>query len=104
MPYGQFMKAGSNMNKLYYMYVLLTADNMLYCGFTNDVGQRFATHEAGKGAKFTRPAKRHPLQLIYAEAFETKHDALHAEAMFKQLTRKQKEDFLRNHQVSAFMD
>ena len=100
MPSGQFMKGVSSMNKPYYMYVLLTADNMLYCGFTDDVGKRLATHEAGKGAKFTRPAKRHPLTLVYAEAFTTKHDALHAEAMFKKLTRKQKEHFLQNHGVS----
>lgn len=86
------------------MYVLLTADNMLYCGFTDDVGKRFATHEAGKGAKFTRPAKRHPLRVIYAEAFASKHDALHAEAMFKKLTRPQKEQFLRNRQVKEFLN
>ena len=104
MKYGPFMRGVNNMNKPYYMYVLLTADNMLYCGFTDDVGRRFATHQARKGAKFTRPAKRHPLQLIYAEAFTTKHDALHAEAMFKQLTRLQKEKFLRDHEVTGFMD
>lgn len=99
---GQFMKGVSSMDKPYYMYVLLTADNMLYCGFTDDVGKRLATHEAGKGAKFTRPAKRHPLKLLYAEAFTTKHDALHAEAMFKKLTRSQKERFLHEHHVPEF--
>ena len=81
---GIFTKAKA-MDKPYYMYVLLTADNTFYGGFTDDVGKRFATHEAGKGAKYTRPASRHPLKLLYAEAFATKGEALHAEAVFKKL-------------------
>lgn len=82
------------MMKLYYFYVLYTADGCFYGGFTDDVQRRFKTHEAGKGAKFTRVKSRHPLQLIYEESFKTKHDALCAEAAFKKLTRKQKELFL----------
>ncbi|AVO66020.1 GIY-YIG nuclease family protein [Weissella cibaria] len=90
------------MDKPYYMYVLLTADNTFYGGFTDDVGKRFATHEAGKGAKYTRPASRHPLKLLYAEAFETKGEALHAEAVFKKLKRVDKVAFLREHGVTDF--
>lgn len=89
-------------DKPYYMYVLLTADNTFYGGFTDDVGKRLATHEAGKGAKYTRPARRHPLRLLYAEAFATKSAALRAEAAFKKLTRLQKEAFLREHGVTDF--
>jgi putative endonuclease len=88
------------MAKPYYMYVLLTADNTFYGGFTDDVGKRFATHEAGKGAKYTRPASRHPLKLLYAEAFATKQEALRAEAAFKKLTRPAKEAFLRDRGVT----
>ena len=62
--------------------------------------RRLATHEAGKGAKFTRVKSRHPLQLIYQESFETKSDALKAEAAFKKLTRPQKEMFLLAHKVT----
>ncbi len=72
-------------DKPYYMYVLLTADNTFYGGFTDDVGKRLAVHEAGKGAKYTRPARRHPLRLLYAEAFATKSAALRAEAAFKKI-------------------
>jgi len=32
--------------------------------------------------------------MIHSESFDTKHEALHAEAMFKQLTRQQKEAYL----------
>ncbi|MCS9990630.1 MAG: GIY-YIG nuclease family protein [Weissella confusa] len=90
------------MTKPYYMYVLLTADNTFYGGFTDDVGKRFATHEAGKGAKYTRPASRHPLKLLYAEAFDNKSDALKAEAAFKKLKRIDKVAFLKARGVTDF--
>lgn len=90
------------MAKPYYMYVLLTADNTFYAGFTDDVGRRFATHQAGKGAKYTRPKKRRPLKLIYAQAFTDKSAALRAEAAFKKLTRSQKEDYLKMQGVRDF--
>ncbi|KRN33358.1 hypothetical protein IV68_GL000156 [Weissella halotolerans DSM 20190] len=84
------------------MYVLLTADNTFYAGFTDDVGRRFATHQAGKGAKYTRPKRRRPLKLLYAQAFTDKSTALKAEAAFKKLTRSQKEDYLRMQGVQDF--
>lgn len=85
--------------KEYYMYVILTADNMLYTGFTDDVARRFATHQAFKGAKFTKIKSKHPLTLLYQEAFTTKHDALSAEWHFKHQSRAQKEMYLREHGV-----
>ena len=86
--------------KVYFFYVLYTADGYFYGGFTDDILRRLATHESGKGAKFTRVKSRHPLQLIYQESFETKSDALKAEAAFKKLTRPQKEMFLLAHKVT----
>lgn len=90
------------MNKPYYMYVLLTAANTLYTGFTDDVGRRFAQHQAGLGAKYTRPASRRPLKLLYAQAYPTKHDALSAEALFKRKTRAEKLTFLQDQGVTDF--
>ena len=40
--------------KPYYFYVLLCADGTFYGGFTDDVAARVATHNAGKGAKYTK--------------------------------------------------
>ena len=40
-------------SKYYYFYVLLCADGTFYGGFTDDVEARLATHNAGKGAKYT---------------------------------------------------
>ncbi|MDO4855300.1 MAG: GIY-YIG nuclease family protein [Limosilactobacillus gorillae] len=88
------------MSKNYYLYVLLCADQTLYCGFTNDVKKRLATHQAGKGAKYTRVKKRHPLTLLYQECFDDKRSALKAEYAFKHLSRQQKEAYLIAHGVS----
>ncbi|MDT6980454.1 GIY-YIG nuclease family protein [Levilactobacillus zymae] len=86
------------MAKAYYFYVLLCADNSFYGGFTTDVAQRFATHRAGKGAKYTRAHP--PVRVLYQEAFKTKHDALHAEWAFKHQSRQKKVRFLRAHGVT----
>ncbi|TYC48073.1 GIY-YIG nuclease family protein [Weissella muntiaci] len=90
------------MTKPYYMYVLLTATGTLYTGYTDDVGRRFATHQAGQGAKYTRPASRRPLKLLFAQAYESKHDAMSAEALFKRKRRTEKIAYLRANGVTDF--
>lgn len=79
--------------KQYYFYVLLCADNSLYGGFTTDVAKRFATHVAGKGAKYTKVHK--PLKVLFSQEFASKHDALHAEWAFKHQSRQKKLQFLK---------
>ncbi|MGG0658026.1 GIY-YIG nuclease family protein [Rummeliibacillus pycnus] len=74
------------------MYVLECADGTYYTGYTNDLEKRVAVHNSGKGAKYTRT--RRPVNCIYFESFETKRDAMSAEYHFKQLTRKQKTDYM----------
>ncbi|QBO35333.1 GIY-YIG nuclease family protein [Periweissella cryptocerci] len=88
-------------NKPYYFYVILAADKTLYGGFTDDVGKRFAAHQAFKGAKFTKIKSKHPLELIYAEAFDNKHDALSAEWHFKHQLREKKVGYLAEHGVDV---
>ena len=83
----------------YYMYVIYCADHSLYCGSTNNVAHRFATHQAYKGAKYTRVKHRHPLKLIYVEKFTSKHDALSAEYHFKHQPRAAKLSYLHTHGV-----
>lgn len=86
--------------KPYYFYVLYCADGSLYGGFTDNVEKRFAKHQAGKGAKYTRPANKHPLQLAFSQEFDTKHDALNAEYRFKHQRRSKKILFLKSHGVN----
>lgn len=83
--------------KAYYFYVLLCADNSLYGGFTTDVAKRFATHLAGKGAKYTKVHR--PLKVLYSEEFDNKHDALHAEWAFKHQSRQHKLAYLAAHGI-----
>ena len=50
------------------------ADGTLYTGYTTDVERRLKTHNAGKGAKYTRA--RLPVKLLYSEAFASKPEAI----------------------------
>lgn len=83
------------MNHIYYCYVVKCADNTLYTGTSNDVAKRIATHNASKGAKYTRA--RLPVTLMYSEEFADKSSALRFELKFKKKTRRQKENYIRVH-------
>lgn len=80
--------------KGHYFYVLYCRDQTLYAGYTNNLSHRLQTHNAGKGAKYTRPQSRRPLSLIYAEAWSTQRQAMQQEYRFKKLNRRQKETYL----------
>ena len=77
------------MNKKFYVYIILTVNNKLYCGYTDDVEKRYKLHKEGKGAKFTRANK--PFKLVYVKEFESKQEAQKEEYRIKHLSRKQKE-------------
>ena len=79
-----------------YMYVVQCADGTLYTGYTTDIERRIKTHNAGKGAKYTRA--RLPVKLIYAQGFDSKEEAMSAEALLKRKKRAQKERFLSENQ------
>lgn len=83
--------------EMYYCYVVLCADGTLYTGSSNNVAKRVATHNAGKGAKYTKT--RRPVKLIYQQEFTDKSSALSFEAKFKQKTRAAKIAYLQAHQV-----
>ncbi|HEL9634826.1 TPA: GIY-YIG nuclease family protein [Streptococcus suis] len=75
-----------------YLYVLECADGSLYTGYTTDVEKRLATHNRGKGAKYTRT--RLPVSLVYQEAFDSKQEAMSAEVLFKKRSRQSKLDYI----------
>ena len=70
------------------IYILRCADGSLYTGWTNDLGKRLASHQAGRGGKYTRA--RLPVELVYSERFDTKSEAMRREWEIKQLTRAEK--------------
>ena len=76
------------MDKKYYVYMLLTEDNTLYCGFTDDVEKRFEAHKNGAGAKYTRVHK--PIKIVYSKEFNTKSEAMKEEYRIKKLKRADK--------------
>ncbi|MFV0560702.1 MAG: GIY-YIG nuclease family protein [Enterococcus sp.] len=80
----------------HYFYVLLCRDGTYYGGYTTDLARRLNEHNTGVGAKYTRLAKRRPLQMIHAERFATRSEATKAEAAFKKLSRKQKDAYLKS--------
>ena len=71
-----------------YTYILKCKDGSLYTGWTNDLEQRVAAHNTGKGAKYTKA--RRPVELVYFEEFETKEQAMKREYAIKQIARKYK--------------
>jgi putative endonuclease len=86
----------------HYFYVLLTNDQTYYGGYTIDPIRRIHEHNEGIGAKYTRIAKRRPVQMIHLEEFSTRSQATSAEAAFKKLTsRNQKKHYLLTKQKSS---
>ncbi|MFA6005053.1 MAG: GIY-YIG nuclease family protein [Patescibacteria group bacterium] len=66
---------------LYFTYVLKsTVDNKLYVGWTNNLRQRFESHNKGL-VEATK--HRRPLTLIYYEAGISKEKAISREKYFK---------------------
>ena len=55
----------------------------MYCGITNNLKKRLATHSSGRGAKYTR--SRRPIELVGASPEMTKSDALKLEYQVKQI-------------------
>lgn len=83
-----------------YFYVLHCNDGTFYGGYTTELERREKEHNDGVGAKYTKPARRRPVRMIYAEAFRTRSGATKAEYAFKKQTRKEKERYLTQNGVS----
>lgn len=73
----------------WYLYLLECEDGSIYTGITNDVEKRFAAHQAGKGARFTRA--RGARRILATRRFRDRAAAARAEYATKQLNREEKE-------------
>jgi putative endonuclease len=76
----------------WFVYLARCSDDTLYCGITSDIAARFAAHNAGKGAKYTRA--RTPIELLVAHRCSNKSRALKLEYRVKQLTRAEKQQLV----------
>ena len=75
-----------------WVYVLECGDGSYYTGWTNDLVKRVKSHQAGKGGKYTR--SRLPVRLIKKWRAKDRSAAMRKEALFKSLSRKEKEAVL----------
>ena len=69
-------------------YILRCADDTLYCGITNDLDKRLATHNAGTASKYTRV--RVPVELVFVEPCTDRSTASKREMEIKKLKRADK--------------
>jgi len=79
---------GKGHESLWIVYMLECSDGSIYTGITNNLEARIATHNSGKGAKYTR--SRLPVSLKASWEYKTKSEALKAEYALKKLSRMQK--------------
>ncbi|CAG9184700.1 GIY-YIG nuclease family protein [Cupriavidus pinatubonensis] len=80
-----------SVERQWYLYLLECTGGSIYTGITTDVARRFAQHQAGKGAKYTRSRK--PLRVLGQVAFPSKSEALKAELATKRMSSAQKVAF-----------
>ena len=86
------------MEQNWHLYILRCGDGTLYTGITTDVEKRFAQHQSGKGAKYTRG--RGPLVLVYRETCGSHSQALKREYEVKSLSREKKQELIGNTEIS----
>ena len=85
------------MDKEFYTYILLTENNTLYCGYTDNPKDRFEKHKAGLAAKYTRANK--PIKMVYLKKFPTKSEAMKEECRIKKLSRTAKDKLIANSEI-----
>lgn len=71
----------------YYLYILKTIDDTLYCGIAKDVLKRFENHLSGLGAKYTKSHK--PEKIVYVDVFGDKSSAAKEEYRIKKTLRRE---------------
>ena len=72
----------------WWVYILRCADNTLYTGVSNDLSGRVKSHNAGRGARYTR--SRRPVELVYQEAAADRGVAQQREYAIRKLNAQQK--------------
>ncbi|MFH2064885.1 MAG: GIY-YIG nuclease family protein [Pseudomonadota bacterium] len=83
------------------VYLVQCSDQSLYCGITNNLNNRLAVHNAGKGAKYTR--SRRPVTLVGVSSEMTMSQALKLEYRVKQVPSSRKQLELTNRKDETIM-
>ncbi|MGB6010831.1 MAG: GIY-YIG nuclease family protein [Desulfobacterales bacterium] len=74
---------GNRLSRQWVVYLIRCSDESLYCGITNNLKNRLAAHNSGRGAKYTK--SRRPVELVGSSSEMTKSDALKLEYRVKRL-------------------
>ena len=74
------------------VYILECSDGSFYTGISNNVEARINTHNASKGAKYTK--SRLPVTLVFQENTFNKSESLRRDIEIKKLTRKKKRELI----------
>lgn len=80
--------------KSYVVYLLRCEDGSYYTGYTSNLDSRLRSHEAGRGARYTR--MRRPRKIVYLERFKTRVAAMRQERQMKRLTHRQKRELAKS--------
>jgi uncharacterized protein (TIGR02453 family) len=83
----------------WFVYVARCGDGSLYTGVTTDPAARERSHNAGRGAAYTR--SRLPVSLVHLEPAAGRGAALRRELAIKGLTRKEKEAMVAGHAAAT---
>ncbi len=78
------------MDRPCYCYIVECADGTYYTGWTVDPERRVATHNTGRGARYTR--MRLPVKLVYLEEQPDRKTAMKRERAIKKMTRESKKN------------
>jgi putative endonuclease len=77
----------------WYVYIVRCNDDTLHTGTTKDLKRRIAEHNSKNGGgKNTR--SRRPVQLVYAEKFESRSEALKREHQIKAMSLVRKNELI----------
>ena len=79
----------------FYVYVLRCADGSYYLGHTDDLESRIAAHHVGEIKGYTHT--RRPVNLVFAEEFPSRDDALARERQVKGWSRSKKEALIKGN-------
>lgn len=85
----------------YYCYILQCANGAFYTGWTTDPIRRLKTHNAGRGACYTR--LNGPAKLVYLEEVADHSTALKREFEIKQWKHAKKRRFIENAIPNRFI-
>ena len=96
---------GDVAQEVFYVYILLCADESYYTGLTNELMRRYSEHQFGEyPGCYT--FNRRPLQLKYYETIPFLTDAIDREAQIKKWSRRKKKALIErnNHMLQLLSE